>query len=128
MNGYICQGFNPLASFPDKRKIIAALSKLKYMVVMDPLATETSEFWKNYGPLQRRRSAEDPDRGDPPADDLLRRGRRLDHQLRPLAAVALERRRRRRARRSTDSEIIAELFLHLSACTRRRAARIPTRS
>ena len=26
MNGYICQGFNPLASFPDKRKIGAALA------------------------------------------------------------------------------------------------------
>src|SRR5262249_52850998 len=28
-----------------------AMSKLKFMVVMDPLATETSEFWKNFGPL-----------------------------------------------------------------------------
>jgi formate dehydrogenase major subunit len=51
MNGFVCQGFNPLASFPDKRKTIAALSKLKFMVTMDPLATETSEFWKNFGPL-----------------------------------------------------------------------------
>ena len=50
MNGYICQGFNPVASFPHKAKIIAGLSKLKFLVVMDPLATETSEFWKNYGP------------------------------------------------------------------------------
>jgi formate dehydrogenase major subunit len=50
INGYICQGFNPLASFPDKRKIGAALAKLKYLVVIDPLVTETSEFWKNFGP------------------------------------------------------------------------------
>jgi formate dehydrogenase major subunit len=49
INGYICQGFNPLASAPNKAKMIAAFSKLKFMVVMDPLATETSEFWKNYG-------------------------------------------------------------------------------
>jgi formate dehydrogenase major subunit len=49
MNGYICQGFNVLASAPDKRKTVEALSKLKYLVIMDPLATETSEFWKNYG-------------------------------------------------------------------------------
>ena len=49
MNGYIVQGFNPLASFPNKAKINIALAKLKYMVVIDPLATETSEFWKNYG-------------------------------------------------------------------------------
>ena len=47
--GYFCQGFNPLASFPDSNKLRSAFSKLKYMVVMDPLATETSEFWKNHG-------------------------------------------------------------------------------
>jgi len=48
MNGYICQGFNPVGSFPDKKKIIDGLSKLKYLVIIDPLATETAEFWKNY--------------------------------------------------------------------------------
>jgi formate dehydrogenase major subunit len=50
MNGYICQGFNPVGSAPNKAKIVGALSKLKFLVVIDPLATETSEFWKNYGP------------------------------------------------------------------------------
>ncbi|SPB12723.1 formate dehydrogenase alpha subunit [Caballeronia novacaledonica] len=49
MNGYICQGFNPLAAAPNKAKIGLGLSKLKWLVVMDPLATETSEFWKNHG-------------------------------------------------------------------------------
>ena len=49
MNGYICQGFNPIASFPNKAKLTEALSKLKYLVIIDPLATETSEFWKNFG-------------------------------------------------------------------------------
>ena len=49
IHGYFCQGFNPLASFPDKAKMSAALSRLDFLVVMDPLATETSEFWKNYG-------------------------------------------------------------------------------
>ena len=49
VNGYICQGFNPLAAAPNKAKMISALSKLKFMVVMDPLATDTSEFWKNFG-------------------------------------------------------------------------------
>jgi formate dehydrogenase major subunit len=51
MNGYICQGFNPLAAAPNKAKLSASFSKLKYLVIMDPLATETSEFWKNYGAL-----------------------------------------------------------------------------
>ena len=49
VNGLLCQGFNPLASFPDKNKVSAALSKLKFMVVMDPLQTETTEFWQNHG-------------------------------------------------------------------------------
>ncbi len=49
VNGYFCQGFNPVASFPNKNKSIEALSKLKFLVVMDPLVTETSTFWKNYG-------------------------------------------------------------------------------
>jgi formate dehydrogenase major subunit len=49
MNGYLCQGFNILASAPDKQKITEALSKLKFLVVMDPLAVETAEFWRPFG-------------------------------------------------------------------------------
>ncbi len=51
VNGFLVQGFNPLAAVPNKKKLSAALSKLKYLVIMDPLETETSEFWKNFGPL-----------------------------------------------------------------------------
>jgi len=50
MNGYICQGFNPVGSFPNKGKIVDALAKLKFLIIIDPLATETSEFWRNFGP------------------------------------------------------------------------------
>ncbi|RTL59685.1 MAG: formate dehydrogenase, partial [Hyphomicrobiales bacterium] len=49
MNGYFCQGFNPVLSFPNRGKVQAALSKLKFLVVMDPLQTETSRFWENHG-------------------------------------------------------------------------------
>ena len=49
MTGYFCQGFNPLLSFPNRKKITAALSKLKFLVTMDPLDTETSRFWENHG-------------------------------------------------------------------------------
>ena len=49
VNGYICQGFNPLASAPCKVKVSGSLAKLKYLVIIDPLATETSEFWQNHG-------------------------------------------------------------------------------
>jgi formate dehydrogenase major subunit len=49
MTGYVCQGFNMIASAPDKAKVFDGLCKLRWLVIMDPLATETSEFWKNYG-------------------------------------------------------------------------------
>ena len=49
MNGYICQGFNPLMAFPNRKKITDSLSKLKMLVIMDPLQTETSRFWQNHG-------------------------------------------------------------------------------
>jgi len=49
MNVYICQGFNPLQAFPNKAKLADALSKLKLLVVMDPLQTETARFWENHG-------------------------------------------------------------------------------
>ena len=49
VTGYFCQGFNPLLAFPDRAKITESLSKLKYLVTMDPLDTETSRFWENHG-------------------------------------------------------------------------------
>jgi formate dehydrogenase major subunit len=49
MNGYICQGFNPLQAFPDRGKIRRGLSKLKFLVTIDPLDTETSRFWEDFG-------------------------------------------------------------------------------
>ncbi|WP_085316920.1 formate dehydrogenase-N subunit alpha [Derxia lacustris] len=49
MTGLVCQGFNPLAAFPDKNKMSGALARLKWMVTIDPLATETASFWQNHG-------------------------------------------------------------------------------
>ena len=49
VNGYVCQGFNPLGSAPCKVKVSNSLAKLKFLVIVDPLATETSEFWQNHG-------------------------------------------------------------------------------
>src|SRR5882757_1351118 len=49
MNGYFCQGFIPLLAFPNHKRCTAALSKLKFLVVMDPLQTETARFWQNHG-------------------------------------------------------------------------------
>ncbi|VFR46467.1 Formate dehydrogenase O alpha subunit @ selenocysteine-containing [plant metagenome] len=49
VNGYIAQGFNPIAAFPDRNKVAQALAKLKFLVIIDPLVTETSNFWQNHG-------------------------------------------------------------------------------
>ena len=89
LTGYFCQGFNPLLAFPNREKITASLSKLKWLVTMDPLETETSRFWENHGDFNDVDTASDPDRGDPAADDLLRGRRGLAHQFRTMAAVAL---------------------------------------
>ncbi|ECI7719526.1 formate dehydrogenase, partial [Salmonella enterica subsp. enterica] len=49
VNLYFCQGFNPLLSFPNRAKVTEGLSKLKLLVVMDPLQTETAAFWQDHG-------------------------------------------------------------------------------
>jgi formate dehydrogenase major subunit len=58
MSGYICQGFNPLQAFPDRGKIRRGLSKLKFLVTMDPLDTETSRFWQDFGPQNPAKSSD----------------------------------------------------------------------
>jgi formate dehydrogenase-N alpha subunit len=49
MNGLFCQGLNIMLAAPDKTKVVTGLSKLKWMVVIDPLETETARFWENHG-------------------------------------------------------------------------------
>lgn len=49
LNGLLVQGFNAGASLPDSPRVTEAFSKLKFMVVMDPLETETATFWQNHG-------------------------------------------------------------------------------
>ncbi len=58
MTGYFCQGFNPLMTFPNRGKITEGLSKLKFLVTMDPLDTETSRFWENHGEYNDVRTAD----------------------------------------------------------------------
>ena len=127
MNGYFCQGFNPLAAIPNKAKLIRGLSKLKYLVVIDPLATETSWFWENHGEYNDVDPTNDPDRSHPPSFHLLRRGERVAYQFRPLAAVALQR-RLPPGDAKPDADIIAGIFLKLRELYGRREAPSPTRS
>ncbi len=49
IKGFVCQGFNPLLSVPNKAKLIEGLSKLKFLVSIDPLETDTVKFWQNHG-------------------------------------------------------------------------------
>jgi formate dehydrogenase-N alpha subunit len=44
--GFITFGMNPVALGPNTKKMVAALSKLKWMVVVENVETETSIFWK----------------------------------------------------------------------------------
>ena len=51
--GFITFGMNPVGLGPNSKKMIAALSKLKWMVVVENDDTETATFWKapqEYGP------------------------------------------------------------------------------
>ena len=41
MNGLFCQGLNILMASPNKAKVATGLAKLKWMVIIDPLQTET---------------------------------------------------------------------------------------
>ncbi len=58
LHGWILQGFNVLNSLPNKNKTVAGMSKLKFLIVMDPLQTESSEFWKNFGESNNVNSSE----------------------------------------------------------------------
>ena len=49
MNGLFCQGLNFLMAAPDKAKVLTGLTKLKWLVIIDPLETETARFWENHG-------------------------------------------------------------------------------
>ncbi|WP_313513784.1 formate dehydrogenase-N subunit alpha [Pseudomonas sp.] len=49
VNGYLVQGFNLIAAAASSGKVREGLAKLKYLVVIDPLTTETSSFWQNHG-------------------------------------------------------------------------------
>ena len=49
MNGLFCQGLNIMMAAPQKDKTRAGLSKLKWLVVVDPIETETARFWENHG-------------------------------------------------------------------------------
>lgn len=46
IRGFLVFGMNPVANGPNSEKILAALSKLEWMVVTEAFETETASFWK----------------------------------------------------------------------------------
>jgi anaerobic selenocysteine-containing dehydrogenase len=126
VNGYIAQGFNPLAALSNKDRVRDGLAKLKFLVIMDPLATETSEFWKNHGEFNDVETDKIQTDGVPPAHHLLRRRRG--------AVVSSSRVLQwhwkapsRRARR-TDIRIMSDLHLRLREMYAKDGGKFPTRS
>ena len=58
--GFISFGMNPVGTGPNSQKMVAALAKLKWLVMVENQETETAAFWKApqgaRGPARRRRS------------------------------------------------------------------------
>ncbi len=46
MEGFITFGMNPVANGPHSKKVVSALSKLKWLVVAENFEMETAVFWK----------------------------------------------------------------------------------
>src|SRR5262245_35120768 len=49
MEGVILSGMTATSIGPDSNQVLEALGKLKWLVVMDPLPTTSSEFWRRPG-------------------------------------------------------------------------------
>jgi len=49
LEGLITLGFNPLLAGPDTNRLMQAMGKLKWKVVIDPFMLDSAEFWKAPG-------------------------------------------------------------------------------
>jgi formate dehydrogenase major subunit len=56
--GFITFGMNPVGIGPNSPKMVAALSKLKWLVVVENVATETALFWKAPADYQGPKTAD----------------------------------------------------------------------
>ena len=93
--------------------------------MMDPLDTETSRFWQNFGPQNPSIRPSIQTEVFQPADHVLRRGGRLAGQFGALAAMALEGAPSRRARRRADIWIMAGIFHRLRELYRKEGGAFP---
>ncbi len=49
LEGLVSLGFNPLLAGPDTTRVLGAMSRLKWMVVIDPFMVDSAEFWNAPG-------------------------------------------------------------------------------
>ena len=68
MNGFFCQGFNPLAAVPNKKKVCDGAVQAEVPGGDGSAGDRDQRVLEELRPAQRRRSGQDPDRGVPPAD------------------------------------------------------------
>ena len=125
MNGYICQGFNPLQAFPEQGQDPRGAGQAEIPRRDGSAGHGDLAFLGELRPAESVRSCKDPDRGLPAADHVLRRGERLAGQFRALAAMALEGRRCRRARPAATSAIMSGIFHRLREMYRKEGGAFP---
>ena len=49
LEGFVALGFNPLLAGPDVPRLLEAMARLKWKVVIDPFMLDSAEFWKAPG-------------------------------------------------------------------------------
>ena len=74
MNGYLCQGFNPLLSLPQPEEVHGRALEAEVPSHDGSAGDRDCPVLGESRRVQRRRSVPGPDRGDPAAKHLLRRG------------------------------------------------------
>ena len=91
MEGFFSFGMNPVSNGPHSRKAIAALSKLKWLVVAENFEQETAAFWReDILALVDKKPEDVQTEVVPAAGRELRREGRLVRQLGALDPVEVE--------------------------------------
>ena len=94
MEGFFSFGMNPVSNGPHSRKAVAALSKLKWLVVAENFEQETATFWRDdILALVEQEAGGRADRSLPAAGGELRGEGRIVRQLGALDSVEVEGRR-----------------------------------
>ncbi len=126
-NGLICQGFNPLMAIAHTNKSVAGLSKLKFLVSIDPIETDTARFWENHGEF----NDVDPAKIQTevfmlPVTSFAEEEGSLTNSSRCIIVEVAGRRSVLESR--TDTAILADLFVRIRKLYEKEAARAPSRS